>query len=177
MKKYKELIENVGGDVINSDDIDDVLNFMGSHERMFFVWKNFGMLKKKGVFEYAFFRSYIETRINHNNMPFDCLEILFDSIEKEKFFLCGDPLPMDKGLYTVYRGISGNGKKRRKRGFSWTGDFDKAVWFAKRLRLEKPIVFKAIVPKEYVLAYCNRRKEDEYICKIPKNQKLVKVWP
>ena len=67
----------------------------------------------------------------------------------------------------AWRGVAGLGARRRVRGFSWTADQDKAKWFADRsgrFGLANPAVASTTIRREQdVLAYANRRQEQEYI--------------
>lgn len=68
----------------------------------------------------------------------------------------------------IYRGC----QSINKHGWSWTTNFGKAKWFAKRWNLASQVLLKAKVNKEKVLAYLNGRSEDEIIVE-PKNVKVV----
>lgn len=63
---------------------------------------------------------------------------------------------------TVYRGVA---VQRNPHGLSWTCNENKAHWFANRFNTEtkQGYVQKAIINKSDVLAYFNRRNEDEII--------------
>lgn len=60
----------------------------------------------------------------------------------------------------VYRGISSTASTLK--GLSWTLNPKTARWFADKFG-EKGRVFKAIIKKEYVLAYYNSRNEQEVV--------------
>lgn len=64
---------------------------------------------------------------------------------------------------TVYRGV---GISRQEKGLSWTRSKKKANWFAHRFDNEtkKGYILKGKIEKEKVLAYLNRRDEDEIVC-------------
>jgi hypothetical protein len=96
--------------------------------------------------------------------------------DRKKLQSMGDPLPENKDTYTLYRGIAGKGAARRKYGHSWTGTLETAIWFAQRLYFDKPVVYKADVPKDCICFYTNERDEDEYVCLTPKELKLVIFW-
>jgi hypothetical protein len=63
----------------------------------------------------------------------------------------------------VYRGVAGYGEHRRVRGISWTGDLERAKWFAARWDLHDPAVYTVTVSKSTLLSYLDQRKEDEYL--------------
>ncbi|HEX2710907.1 MAG TPA: hypothetical protein VHM88_01610, partial [Candidatus Acidoferrales bacterium] len=48
-------------------------------------------------------------------------------------------------------------------GFSWTARMETAMWFAVRYGLQDPAVYRARVRAKSVLAYMNRRDEEEFI--------------
>jgi len=153
-----------------------VMGYMPNTSRLAFVVDNFPVLKERGVYEEALLDAYTGTRTNFSRWSFDLINYLFELADRKKLLECGEPLPGD-GPFTVYRGVSGRGAARRIRGMSWTGSIERAIWFAKRFVFEKPAVFKATVEKRLVYAFCNDRKEEEFLVKIPPGLKLVKVWP
>ena len=79
---------------------------------------------------------------------------LADGENKELF----DKLPE---VVTVFRGST---HKKGKKGFSWTTDREKAVWFAKRFNRDGiGYVVEGTVAKANVIAYFNRRREAEIV--------------
>ena len=68
---------------------------------------------------------------------------------------------------TVYRGVTTD---HNPNGMSWTRDKSKAEWFANRFG--KGYVLEGVVEKENVLAFFNRRNEEELVipAKYVKNQ-------
>lgn len=63
--------------------------------------------------------------------------------------------------FKIYRGTSPL-EKSSEPGLSWTLDFDKAKWFAKRFHKDGVVIHKTIT-KEEVLFYYNGRSEQEII--------------
>ena len=61
----------------------------------------------------------------------------------------------------VYRGITDYNKKYVK-ALSWTLSKKTAEWFADRFS-SKGIIYKALIPKEHILAYFNGRNEKEIV--------------
>jgi hypothetical protein len=194
MEKYEQL-----GIEITDDDMDTIIQlrkkieadkkdfekkgdfwcifmWLESHRCLSFFVDNCKPLKDMGVFEKVFSEAYTQTNINNSNIPKDVISDLLKMADREKLMSLGDPLPEDKDTYTLYRGIAGKGSARRKYGQSWTGNLEKAKWFAKRLSLEKPMVYQAVVPKDCICFYTDVRNEDEYVCLIPDKLKLVEVW-
>lgn len=160
-------------------DIEGVLVWLGNHMHMAFVCDNFSLLKESGVYEKALLHAFTSPRVNNANISLPTLRFLFQYADREKLIKEGEPLP-GPGPFMVYRGVAGRGARRRLRGLSWTASLDKAIWFAKRFAassvMEKPTVYQATVTTEHVYAYSNEREEQEFICDIPKEMKLKKVW-
>lgn len=73
--------------------------------------------------------------------------------------------------FIIYRGVAVN---RNPNGMSWTQDFQTAKWFSERFDYEdkKGYIQQGIANKKDVLAYFNRRGEDEIVINI-KNIKDV----
>ena len=72
-------------------------------------------------------------------------------------------------IFTIYRGV---GVNRSEKGLSWTRNYDKANWFAHRFDNENNIgyILKAEIKKNEVLAFFNRRNEEEVVAYIPQNR-------
>ena len=83
-----------------------------------------------------------------------------------------DNLPEE---FTVYRGVA---KGRAHDGLSWTRNYDKAKWFSERWG-QGGYIRKGIVHKSDVLAYFNRRGEDELVIsdKAISNQEIINNNP
>lgn len=170
---WKESIE----EAFVKKDIGAILVSMSNKYWLHFVINNIGPLREAGIYEDMLLKAYTGCSANYHNYPSYFIKCLFSIADKDRLLQIGDPLPGDDP-FTVYRGVAGNGPARRKRGISWTGNFDKAVWFAKRFKgfLYKPMVYETSVDKEYILAYVNDRNEDEFLCLIPENSILERVW-
>ena len=153
----------------NKGNVSGVLICMSNTSCLAFVFDNMQVLKEKEKYEEALLDAYVGTRTNWHFWSLDVLEMMFTVADSEKLAQAGDPIP-DRQLFTLYRGVGGNGKARRVTGFSWTSSLDKAIWFAKRAKLfglNDPAVFTVTVPRENVLAYCNERDEHEYLLRLP----------
>jgi hypothetical protein len=83
------------------------------------------------------------------------------------------PLP-GEGPWALYRGVAGLIKERRVRGISWTRKLEVARWYAERSGLEKPAVYRAVIPARHVLAYLNGR-EEEFVAVVPQRFKVEQV--
>lgn len=163
------------------DPMDMLASFSNDHG-LEFVMQNMIPLYRQGIYEETLFWAYTGCRLNWSHISPSWMYHLFSFANRDRLLKIGDPLPSD-GPFRLYRGVAGVGAKRRKRGISWTASIEKAKWFAKRfsdvlgVQLEKPMVYMASVPKEYVYVYTNDREEEEFLCYIPRDLKLTKVWP
>jgi len=74
---------------------------------------------------------------------------------------------------TIYRGTH---KKSNSKALSWTDDYDRALWFAKRFD-EYGYVLKATIHKDDIIAFFNERNESELIIDFNKiyNLKAEKI--
>jgi hypothetical protein len=147
----------------------DALGFVGKAERgntdwLWIVWFNIVPLKARGIYEKALLVAFSGTRTNNRRWPLDELRFLFEQADRARLRAAGDPLP-GPGPFTLYRGVSGRGRARRVRGFSWTADLDLSCWFAGRYGLVLPTVFRGEFAEEDVLVYtrANNRGEQEYL--------------
>lgn len=83
--------------------------------------------------------------------------LMMHSFERRKLREYPDQLTLYRGTAVSFAGSIS--------GLSWTLDYEKAVWFANRLRRaeEKAIVYKKHIHKKDVLAIILTRNEDEII--------------
>lgn len=155
MKHWKE------GNVVG------VLCMMSNECRMGFVLDNLRLLKKIDKYKEALLDAYHSIRINYSNWSMDLLRFLFRQADIEKLRTTGDPIP-NQETFTLYRGMSGIGRKRHVNSFSWTDSPNTAAWFARRFPdLPNPAVFKVTVPNESIMACCNDRNEREHLLRLP----------
>lgn len=85
----------------------------------------------------------------------------------KKFLMDDDEYAIYENLpdeFTVYRGVA-NG--RVEKGLSWTRKKSEARWFSNRFNTpnKKGYILKGTIKKDKVLAYFNRRDENEIVCK------------
>ena len=161
---------------IKNKDIGPTLAGLNSENKIEFIFYNRYPLLQLGVYEEVLLNAFIATKTNYVHCTLDLMKSFFYAADKEKLMACGDPLPEKKEAYTLYRGVSGHGANRRKRSVSWTASFGVAQWFAQKSLYSKPMVYKAIVPRANIFAYTNERDEEEFICDISDNIKLIEVW-
>ena len=76
-------------------------------------------------------------------------------------------------IVEVYRGITDYNKKYVK-ALSWTLSKKTAEWFADRFS-SKGIIYKALIPKEHILAYFNGRNEKEIVLD-PKYLQNIQIY-
>jgi hypothetical protein len=140
------------------------------------LFENTGALQDRGIYEDALLSALRRPRVNLHHVPFELLCLMVKLADRTRLRAVGDPLP-GPGPFVLYRGVSGNGAARRIRGLSWTDSLKVARWFARRLGLPGPAVFRAVVPADSVLAYMNDRKEQEFLVLLPPELKLNRVDP
>lgn len=131
------------------------------------VVANLRALKERGIYEQSLLAAFTGCKVNHHGWSEDWMDFMFGYANPILLRAAGGPLP-GRGPIVLYRGISGTGRARRLRGYSWTGSLDVACWFAVRFPwLAAPAVLKATVPAEDILAYVKDRGEQEFIHKPP----------
>jgi len=155
-------------------DIPGVLITIDNQSCLHFVRDNVLPLMAAGLFEMALLEAYIDCRANWSSISDGLIRFLFNQADRKRLLSAGSRLPGD-GPFIVYRGVAGVGARRRVRGISWTTDYDRAVWFARRLKLPRPAVFKASVPIENIYAYYTGRQEQEFLCDITNDINLERV--
>ncbi len=141
------------------------------------VWKNWEALRKRGIYEAALLDAFTSTRTNNAGWSASDLEFFFSLADRAQLLAAGEPLP-GPGPFTLYRGVSGKGRRRRVRGLSWTSSIEKARWFADRYPgLDDPAVFRVNVEADAVLAYLHEqgRQEAEFIVMLPRTARVVRV--
>jgi hypothetical protein len=155
-------------------DIEGVFACMQGDSKLCFVFDNILPLKLNELYEEALLHAYTRSRTNFASWPTSVLRTLFGLANRRRLAVAGDMWP-GPGPWTVYRGVSGRGRKRRVRGFSWTLSYDKAEWFATRYGLEKPMVYGAQVDEKDVYAYYDQRGEGEFLLDA-RGLKLRRIW-
>lgn len=133
---------------------------------MAFVFDNLELLKEKGKYEEALFYAYTDVKMNYSHWSIQTLKYLFSKADIQKMRKVGDFIP-NKKTFTLYRGVSGKGNKRRVNGFSWTESPNIAAWYANWFERHDPAVFTVTVPNSCVMACCNDRNEKEYLLNLP----------
>lgn len=147
----------------NKGDAGRLLCSMPSSACLAFVICNVAALKQRGIFEAALVQAWTASNVNNAWLdPFNAY-LLFHDGDRAKIRAAGDPIPPGD-TFTLYRGVAGNGVRRRINGLSWTDDLDCACWFAVRYpRLKHPAVFTATVAADDVLFYAAGRDEREFV--------------
>jgi hypothetical protein len=124
---------------------------------------NLPLLKRLGIYEKCLVLAYRSRASNFSDWTQGSIDRLFLEADRDRLRMAGAAVP-DQPVFHVYRGVAGHGRKRRKRGWSWTSSLDVACWFAVRFVESKPVVLEADVMNEEVLAYLPDRDEEEYLC-------------
>jgi hypothetical protein len=158
-------------------DVFGVMSCMPYSANLAFVFDNMDSLVRMGKYEECFLRAYSRIKTNLSNWDMGALKLLFDHADKVKLRKAGDPIP-EQEIFTLYRGVSGNGKQRRVHGFSWTSSPNTAAWFAKRfldLGLSDPAVYIVTVTNGSILACLNGRNENEYLLGLPLPVKPIRL--
>ncbi len=139
---------------------------------MIVALNNYKQLKQIGRYEPALIGAYQSVKINHSNLSLDIVDWLFSKADREACIKLGDmttEMPT-----TVYRGVSGHGRRRRIAGWSWTTSIEVACWFARRLSLPNPAIYSTIVDYNEIYYYTNEPTESEVIVK-PKAPQRMKL--
>jgi hypothetical protein len=135
--------------------------YTDSQTALALVVDNLHALQRQGIYEAALLFAFTGTRTNHSNWSDGVLGSLFALADKAKLRAAGEQIPRESVV--VYRGISGYGPRRRKRGWSWTDSLDVACWFALRFNLANPAVLSATVQPAEILARVNDGREREFV--------------
>ena len=122
-------------------------------------------LQEYGIFEVALRYALTGTRTNNRHFTACRMLDLIKRADRQKLRAAGAPLP-GPGPFTLYRGVAGGGSQRHVRGVSWTASLEKARWFGKRFGLPNPAVYRAVVLEQDILAYCNERREQEFLVRL-----------
>ncbi len=148
---------------IAEGNVEGFLSLTSSPDRMDFLIENEDLLLDRGLYERGLLFAFTSVAMDNRHFPLHHTRRLFRMAKRERLLAAGDPLP-GRGPFTIYRGVSGRGSKRWIRGMSWTASYEKAQWFATRFCAAlDPAVYKLVVPERKVLAYFNRRNEQEFI--------------
>jgi hypothetical protein len=159
-------------DYFAKGDAAGVMFSVGGNTRLLpFVFDNVLALRARGILEPCIVDAYTATRTNFAGWSLSAMQSVFDMADKAKLRAAGNPLPLGE-QFTVYRGISGEGKFRKPSGYSWTDDLDRAVWFAKRYGLEDPAVYQATVAAADVLFFSNDRNERDFVFRTRRFKRL-----
>lgn len=148
-----------------------LLAYLNNTEHLDFVFQNMRVLRDVGLYEEALVFAFSSTRTNNAKWNEDVLEFMFRFGDGQRLRNCGAALPSGS-TFTIYRGVSGHGRARRIRGFSWTDSLDAACWFALRFGLANPAVFQATVTSDDVLVFIEDRKEREFVLQPEKPTRL-----
>ena len=147
---------------------------MPNTECLEFVVHNAEALKWRGIYEESLVQAFTDTRTNHASYSPSTIRYAFNMADSKKLLAAGDPLPPGD-TFEVYRGVAGVGARRRLSGPSWTGDVEKARWFARRSALAglaDPAVLGATVRRKDIYYYANYRNEHEFVVYVDSPKRL-----
>lgn len=131
-------------------------------EELGLVFDNSVALMEAGIYERALVYAWTSVKHNFHRWDTKVLRWLFERADRPRLLAAGDSLPGEPP-FTLYRGVSGNGRGRKERGLSWTDSLDTACFFALRYpRLADPAIFTAKVRR--VFCYIKDRDESEFVC-------------
>lgn len=128
---------------IEAFDSGDAAGFVFSSFRnaLALVFDNRLALQGRGMYEKCLILAFTGCRTNHSHWSQGVIDFMFAQADRARLRAAGKAIP--KVPATVYRGISGTGRRRRRNGYSWTGSLDTACWFALRFGLPNPAVLVA----------------------------------
>jgi hypothetical protein len=106
-----------------------VLAAIPNQEVLFFVAANADAMLDAGVFEPALAIAYVCRNQRMRQVSVAFLKRLFDRADRSRLQACGVPVP--PGYTRLYRGVSGRGRHRNERGFSWSPNVALAAWHAR----------------------------------------------
>jgi hypothetical protein len=176
MAQAKKLLGHLRYDSAVPDNLARRIRNMGGYA-LDDVFHDRAALLKQGIYEKALLAAFADCALNNARYPVADLALMFKIADRQRLRAAGDPLP-GRGPFTLYRGVAGDGRGRRVRGYSWTASFKKAKWFAERLpRRADPAVYEVEAPERWVLVYTNERKEQEFLLRLPRGAELTQVWP
>lgn len=150
-------------------DVSGFLCTAGNEYSFYLVAHNLSALRAAGLYEAALLKAYAGTRVNNSHHSETLLKRLFEYGDRSKFRAAGHPLP-SSGPFTLYRGVAGEGAKRRERGLSWTADPELAWWYAYWFQIQKrqkdavlrnPAVVVATIDEPDVIACVNDPESGE----------------
>ena len=147
---------------------------MPNTECLEFVARNAVHLIRRGIYEESLASAFSDTRTNFADYPPSLIKFAFHMADRKKLLAAGDPLPPGK-TFEVFRGVAGLKRWRRHSGPSWTGDVEKARWFARRSALAglpNPAVLVATIRREDVYYYTNHRNEHEFVVYVDSPKRL-----
>ena len=134
------------------------------------VVDNAGLLMQLGMYEAALVYGYTGCKWSHCLWDMDVIQDLFDWGDREELRAVGSPLP-GPGPFTLYRGVSREGRERQVDGMSWTSSLDVACFFA-LVWNHDPAVYQATVQADEVYCHYLGRNEEEFICRPKESQRL-----
>lgn len=162
-EKYRKWKSFFHAKISNYSKVSDILNLIREPYKLTF-FKYINEYLSETDFAETLVSAYILQEFVHDDANVTKTDILkwFKKAKKEHV--------MNKKEYQLYQSLPdyvdifrGVGDKKYKNGFSWTLNYETALFFATRFDSNIPAVYKCTVAKEDILAYLNDRDEDEVI--------------
>jgi hypothetical protein len=133
---------------------------------------NVEALLNRDMYEGTLAQAFVGCKINNGRYSVKELEHLLQRADRKRLIAAGQPLP-SRGPFTVYRGVSGRGRCRRVRGFSWSLSLDVACSFAARGPEIDQAVYQTKITESEVFFFWSERWEDELVCRPLRCKRLV----
>jgi len=126
-------------------------------------------------------------------LQYQLIDRLVSEADRDRLRQAGQPMPenLRGGIrFDVYRGVGGTGRYRRVKGYWWTADLERALWFAGRARQARyadPAVYALGITEADVLVWTDERGEREFVIdrlrvrrrprRLPINLDRSRAWP
>jgi hypothetical protein len=150
---------------LNAGDIFNFFSVATDEDSLWLLLSNRRNFQQLGLYEQAALYAFKVSRTNDYRIWYD-LATMFDWADRKRLREAGQPLP-SAGPFTVYRGVAGQGRDRRVRGYSWTLSFENAQQAANqswaRHGLAKPAVYRTTAKEQDVLACIKDGQEEVFI--------------
>lgn len=171
--KYIELIKQIEIQIDKSNSFESILLMLGQPYQLLFLNLNKNYLSDE-TFNNCLKDVWILTEFPNadKNVSVEQALELFKKADKKILMTASEQLKL-KSLsdeVKIYRGIHNRGNER---ALSWTDDYDKAVWFAKRFD-NTGYVLEATIKKDDIIAFFDGRNESELIVDFNKIYDLKK---
>lgn len=157
IERYKDRIKEI-------DEYKEFLCLITKPYRLAFLKYTLPYIDKKDLSEFLI-EAWVLDEYANNNANVTTNELLEWFLSADKNYLMeqseNDVFNSLPDVVTIYRGVT-DYNKGNKKALSWTLSKKTAKWFATRWN-ENGYIFEAKINKENIIAYCNKRNEQEII--------------